>query len=192
MADLRLKCLGFNVGNITLGVQATEQDVYFVQSAKALFMSLDACKGLKPVSENFPHIPTAVAHVRIMEGAAHASVQLPPRPISLPFPLLEEHTTCLENWLLQHFSSATFNTTRTPLPMMEGKPHRIHLTPGAIPCTCHTPASVPKYWEKEVQAQLDEDVKCGVIEPVLSGQPTEWCACISGGCQEVRTATPHS
>lgn len=82
----------------------------------------------------------------------------------------------LEEWLLHHFSTTAFSTMRKPLPVMKGKPHRIHLAPGVVPYACHTPASVPKHWEDEVKAQLDEDVKRGVIESVPEGEPTEWCA----------------
>ncbi|XP_064106806.1 uncharacterized protein K02A2.6-like [Macrobrachium nipponense] len=37
-------------------------------------------------------------------------------------------------------------------------------------------AAIPKHWEEEVKAQLDEDVWKGVIDPVLVGDATEWCA----------------
>lgn len=57
---------------------------------------------------------------------------------------------------------------------MEGKPHRIHLSLGAAPYSCHTTASVQKHWEDEVKAQLDEDVKRGIIKPVLAEEPREW------------------
>ena len=60
--------------------------------------------------------------------------------------------------------------------MMAGKPHHIHLTPGAKPHACHTPATVPKHWEEEVKLQLEEDVKRGVLQPVPSGEAAEWCA----------------
>jgi len=59
---------------------------------------------------------------------------------------------------------------------MEGEPHHIHLVPNAVSYACHTPASVLKHWEDEVRAQLEEDIKRGVIEPVPAGEPTEWCA----------------
>ena len=60
--------------------------------------------------------------------------------------------------------------------MMADPPHRIHLVPIATLRACHTPATVPKHWEAEVKAQLDKDVKRGVIELVPAGEATEWCA----------------
>ncbi|XP_064095668.1 dynein regulatory complex protein 9-like [Macrobrachium nipponense] len=52
---------------------------------------------------------------------------------------------------------------------MKGAPHHIHLREGAIPYACHTPIPVPKHWEADVKAQLDEDVKLGVIREVPAG-----------------------
>lgn len=59
---------------------------------------------------------------------------------------------------------------------MAGKPHQLHLIKNAQPYACHTPVPVPRHWEGEVKRQLDEDVARGVIEPVLVGETTEWCA----------------
>ena len=110
------------------------------------------------------------------DDAAAERAQPPDRPSAVPFPPREEHVQRLEGWLLQHFSASTFNTTRTPLPVMEGEPYHIHLAPGAAPYACHTPAPIPKHWEDKVRAQLEEDVRRGVIERVPAGEPTEWCA----------------
>lgn len=158
-----------------MGDRTTVQDTYFIQSAKTLFLSLDACKALGLVPKAFPHHTQAAAPILATVETARPPRQPPPKPASLPFPPLEEHVGLLEEWLLQHFSSTTFTTTITPLPVIEGKPHHIHLAPGATPHACHTPAPVPKHWEDEVRAQLEEDVKRGVIEPVPAGEPTE-CA----------------
>ena len=97
-------------------------------------------------------------------------------PTATPFPPHEKHEQRLEEWLLQHFSATAFNTTRNPLPVIEGEPHRIHLMPNAVPHACHTPASVLKHWEDEVKAQPEEEVERGVIEPIPAGEPMEWCA----------------
>lgn len=59
---------------------------------------------------------------------------------------------------------------------MAGAPHHIHHTPDARPYACHVPASVPKHWEAEVKIHLDMDAKRGDVEPVLTGEATEWCA----------------
>lgn len=57
--------------------------------------------------------------------------------------------------------------------MMTGEQHVIHLLPDAKPYTCHTPAPVPRHWEVEVEKQLDEDMRKGVLEPVPVGEVTE-------------------
>lgn len=59
---------------------------------------------------------------------------------------------------------------------MAGAPPHIHLAPGAHLFACHVPASVPKHWEAEDKAQLEEDVRWGVMEPVPTGKATEWCS----------------
>lgn len=55
VADLLLKCLGSCVCNITLGGRSTQQEIYFLHSAKSLFLSLDTCKELGLVPDGFPH-----------------------------------------------------------------------------------------------------------------------------------------
>lgn len=175
VANLPLECMGTIKCRITMSGHATVQDTYIIKSAKTLFLSLDTCKALKLVPEKFPHHVQAASPLSAAVQTSQPRL-LPPRPASPPFPPLEEHVERIEQWLLRHFSSTTFNTAKTPLPVMEGKPHHIHLEPGATPYACHTPAPVPKHWEDEVKAQLEEDVRRGVIEPVPAGEPTEWCS----------------
>ena len=176
VADLPLQCLGSHRCLISLGGLVAEQDVYFIPSAKSLFLSLSACKELGLVPASFPHHSQPAVQALVAESAVPELDQSPVRPETIPFPPHEEHVGRLEEWLLQHFSATAFNTTRNPLPVMKGEPHHIHLSPNAVPYACHTPASVPKHWESEVKAQLEEDIRRGVIEPVPAGEPTEWCA----------------
>lgn len=93
VADLVHKCPRSSVCSITLGSRLTEQDIYFVQSAKAFFLLLDVCKELGLVPENFPHNSVSGTHTQAVEGTAHAPTQQSTRPSSLPFPPLEEHVT---------------------------------------------------------------------------------------------------
>ncbi|KAK8374316.1 hypothetical protein O3P69_018358 [Scylla paramamosain] len=55
VADLPLRCLGSCRCDIYLGGHATQQEVYFVPSARSLFLSLSACKELGLVPAGFPH-----------------------------------------------------------------------------------------------------------------------------------------
>ena len=93
------------------------------------------------------------------------------RPSVVPYQPLEGNAGYLEQWLLQHFSSTTFNTECRPLRVMEGAPHHIHLKEDARPVACHMPAVVPKHWQAEVKQQLEEDFKVGMICPVSAGRP---------------------
>lgn len=58
---------------------------------------------------------------------------------------------------------------------MADPPHHIlyYQVPHRTPAT---PRGVPKHWEAEVKAQLDKDMKMGVIEPVPAGKDKDWCA----------------
>ena len=164
---------------IKCGGRSTTQDVYFMKTAKRLYLSLSACKQLELVPDSFPHHTHSIAPVNVETGSDEtptSSNLLPSRPSTMPLPPVEENIKRLETWLLHHFSSSTFNTAREPLPVMAGKPHHIHLAPHAVPYVCHTPASVPKHWEKEVKMQIDEDVRRGVLQPVPAGEATEWCS----------------
>ncbi|MPC54822.1 Retrovirus-related Pol polyprotein from transposon opus [Portunus trituberculatus] len=53
VTDLPLRCLGALACGITLDGRTTVQDTYFIQSAKSLFLSLDACKSrpTAPITE---------------------------------------------------------------------------------------------------------------------------------------------
>ncbi|MPC64894.1 hypothetical protein E2C01_059016 [Portunus trituberculatus] len=116
---------------------------------------------LELVHERFPH-HTVVAGAAAVTSDTQSAVTTPPRPSVLPLPALEENVPRLEEWLLCHFSGSAFDTNRSPLPVMAGKPHTIHLLPDAKPYACHTLASVPKHWEAEVKKQLDDDVRMGI------------------------------
>ncbi|XP_066969139.1 uncharacterized protein [Macrobrachium rosenbergii] len=178
-ANLHLKCLGSTLCTIEYKGRHTTQEVYFVKSSIDFYLSMDACKKLGLVPETFPNHAPFSDSAPTAASATHTSVEATDqsaRPSTIPFSPTEENITRLEDWLLAHFSSTTFNTEREPLPVMEGKPHRIHLLPNAVPYACHTPASVPKHWEKEVKAQLEEDIKRGVLQRAPSGEPTEWCS----------------
>ena len=112
-----------------VGGKTTTQDVYFyfVGTAKAHYLSLEACKSLGLIPDDFPHHSRAVATV----GGLHVTKDLRPRPSEVPLTPLEENVARLEEWLLRHSSSTVFNTSRSPLSVMAGAPHRIHLKPGA-------------------------------------------------------------
>lgn len=45
----------------------------------------------------------------------------------------------------------------------------------AEPTAFHSPIPVPIHWLDQVKADLDRDIRLGVIEPVPIGEPVTWC-----------------
>ena len=79
----------------------------------------------------------------------------PPVPTKLPFAAQGENRSKLQEYLLDYYSSSTFNTCEHQLlPMMQGPPLRLMVDPEAAPVTHHTPVPVPVYWQEEVKAGL--------------------------------------
>ena len=99
----------------------------------------------------------------------------PPPPSSIPFEPVEENVPKLEAWLLEYYSSSGFNVCpHQPLQKMEGKPLGINFKEGAEPKAIHTPVPVPYHWKNQVKADIDRDVRLGIIEPVPVGTPVTW------------------
>ena len=100
----------------------------------------------------------------------------PPPPTTLPYPATEANREKLEQYLLDHYRSSTFNVCEhQSLPMMQGPPLRLMIDPQATPKAHHSPIPVPLHWQEEVKAGLDRDVRLGVLEPVPVGEPVTWC-----------------
>ena len=164
---------------------STRQIVYFTDSTDRLFLSKQACVALQIIPTSFPTIGEAPPH----ESQCSTSSQppgpcdcprreMPPhKPASLPFPATAENRSKLEQWLLKYYKSSTFNVCEhQPLPMMSGPPLRLMVDPEAKPTAHHTPIPVPIHWQDEVKADLDRDVRLGVLEPVPVGTPVTWCS----------------
>ena len=100
----------------------------------------------------------------------------PPLPTTLPCLATEENVVKLKQYLLDYYSSSTFNTCKhQTLPMMEGSPMCLMIDPKAKPTAYHSPIPVPIHWQDDVKAGLDRDVRLGVLEPVPVGEPVTWC-----------------
>ena len=101
---------------------------------------------------------------------------VPPRPNSLPFEPIPENNEKMREWLLDRFSTSTFNTCpHSPLPCMTGPPLEIHIDKDAKPKACHTAAPIPLHWQDQVYKDLIRDEALGVIEKVPYGEPVTWC-----------------
>merc|ERR1712082_569074 len=81
------------------------------------------------------------------------------------------------SFIRQHFRNSAFNTCEhQALPKMAGPPLSMSFIEGAEPVAIHTPIPVAHHWKSQVKAELDRDVKLGIIEPVPAGTPTTWCS----------------
>ncbi|VDI05202.1 Hypothetical predicted protein [Mytilus galloprovincialis] len=103
----------------------------------------------------------------------------PPVPTSLPPGLkaTEEHVESLKEWLLDYYGATTFNVCEhQPLPLMNCEPLQLHVDPNATPVAVHKPALVPIHWQDKVYADLERDVRIGVLEQVSQNTPTTWCS----------------
>lgn len=115
-----------------------------MRTATGCYILLQACRELGLVHANFPHYTTVVGSTITGAGdtASESIDSTQPRPAPLPSPSLVENAPRLEECLLCHFSGPTFNTNRSPQPVMAGEPHVIHLLPNAKSYACHVPAFV--------------------------------------------------
>ncbi|XP_012943385.2 uncharacterized protein LOC106013107 [Aplysia californica] len=173
---LPLRISGTSPSNTKL---VTHQMVYFTTSTGRVFLSKQACLALGIIPPSFPIIGATSAAINSKDKPACGCSRRqspPPPPTSLPLPATEENREGLEQWLLDHYRSSTFNVCEhQPLPMMSGPPIHLMVDPDARPVAHHTPIPVPVHWQDEVKAGLDQDVRLGVIEPVPVGTLVTWC-----------------
>ena len=87
----------------------------------------------------------------------------------MPFPATEEFVIQLERWLLDKFT--TKFVTKDLLPLMNGKPHKIHISDKAVSYVAHSPIPVPCHWKEHVKKQQHEDVE--ILRKAPVGKPTE-------------------
>jgi len=101
----------------------------------------------------------------------------PSLPDSLPFPATPEYREQIELWIKDQFSNSAFNTCKhQKLQVMTGDPLKIAFNDDQNPVSVHKPIPVPHHWKDSVKSQLDQDVKLGIVEPVPTGTPTNWCS----------------
>ena len=161
----------------------TRQTVYISRNVKGLYLSESALKDLCLIDKDFPqiNISQAAANQMVADDDEQcdcvARTTTPERPEELPFAATAENIPKLKDWLLHAFSASAFNTcTHQPLQTMTGTPAGVKFKEGAEPYAIHTPIPVPHHWKKQVKADIDRDVRLGIIEAVPQGTPTEWCS----------------
>ena len=97
-------------------------------------------------------------------------------PERIPFPANTENRARLEEWIKEYYSDSAFSQCkRQAMPCTEGPPMRIHTDSNAVPLVVHKPIAVPLHYRAEVKANIDADVKRGVLEKVPPGVPVTWC-----------------
>ena len=160
-------------------VTETRQMTYVTNDSTNLFLSKTACIDLGMISCDFPTVGE-VTNSAITADSPQCNCPKrelpPPIPTKLPFPAIPENRQRLQEHLLDYYKSSTFNTCEhQPLPLMTGPPLKLRVDPDAKPVASHSPIPVPVHWQEKVKADLDRDVRLGVIEPVPVGEPVTWC-----------------
>ena len=164
--------------------RVSRQVVYISRNTHGLYLSERALRDLGAVGDSFPEPASSSAAASTPQprdgfapcGCPKRSA-VPEKPTSLPYPATEANRGKLEQWIRDHFAASAFNTCEhQPLQEMSGPPVNIHFLPDATPQAVHTPIPVPHHWKKQVKADLDQDVRLGIIEPVPEGTPTRWCS----------------
>ena len=161
----------------TGGNRSTKQMVYVTEDNDRMFLNKEACIKLGLISDQFPKI----GEMNVAEDEKLCDCprrqKPPPLPDKMPMAPTEDNVPALRKWLLEYYGSSTFNVCEhQTLPHMEGPPMRLHIDPDAIPKAVHKPRPVPLHWKAQVEAELERDVRLGVIERAPIGEKVEWTA----------------
>ena len=195
--------LGAAIMKLSHKDKSTRQIVYVTGSTRKMFLSREACADLGIISQGFPEStistlpslhperpytsPTPPAQLDNVDSngptpapqptcSCPRRTKPPPAPSSLPFPATPENRVKLQEYILKHYAASTFNTCEHQvLPLMDGPPLRLMIDPTATPSVHHSPIPVPLHWQDAVKADLDRDVRLGVLEQVPIGNPVTWC-----------------
>ena len=152
---------------LTQSGRETRQMVYISPKATKLYLSLSTCTDLGLIRDDFPRgQSTASIQDKQAKGttepslpaeppersqpkkepatarSCHCPDRAPPpqRPTTLPYHATEENREKLEKYLLEMYSSSTYNICEhQTLPMMSGPPLALHIDPKATPKTLPHP-----------------------------------------------------
>ena len=172
--------------------------VYVSEAISGFYLSCDTMMDLGIIPRDFPAVGSfwlddsdldhSVNLSAIQDGKEPSSsiehvscscpqrTSVPSRPDKLPFEPVSSNIAKMRQWLLDRYSSSTFNTCpHRPLQQMEGPPIEIHINDTAVPRVCHTPAPIPLHWQQQVREDILRDVALGILEEVPYGVPVTWC-----------------
>ena len=161
-----MTCKGSIKVNFKVEDYSTDQILYICDRVDRIYLSRDGCLQLNILPQSFPYpMKNEVNMVKDEEDQ-------PTR--QMPFPPTEENIDKLKEHLIQSFP--TVFEKSVPFKQMNCPPVHIHLKEDAKPYATHVPIPIPLHWKKEVKANIDEDVRLGIIEPVPTGEPVLWCS----------------
>ena len=158
--------------------------VYVSPCTSKFYLSRNALIKLSIIDKDFPSIGAASHVISAINTTDKPKkpcdciprVMPPGRPSKLPFKCVPENNEKMKEWLIERYSSSTFNKCKHQLlPSMTGPPLKIHIKPDAVPVAANKPTPVPKHWEGDAKEGLDTDTSLGVISKVPIGYPQTWC-----------------
>ena len=186
-----LGIIGSVMMRFQIGSRVSRQMVHISDNIRGLYLSETALKQLGVIHRDFPEseggcecascagvTPTSGCCTDDGAEVCMKRTETPERPQSIPFEPIPENVEKLEKWFLEYFASSAFNTCKhSPLQSMTGVPMKaIKKKDGASNPRWYTPIPVPFHWKKQVKADLDRDVRLGIIERVPQGEICEWCS----------------
>ena len=169
-------------------IRSTRLLCYVSSTMEKAFLCRESLVSLGIIAKDFPKAtamttPEATASIDCCEQVTcpcpKRQQEPPPMPTSLPNGLsaTEDNVEALKQWLLDYYGATTFNVCEhQPLPLMKCEPLRLHVDPNAVPVAVHKPALVPIHWQDRVYADIERDVRIGVLERVDPNTPTTWCS----------------
>ena len=176
ICNVKLALLGAVLVKLEANGLTARAMVYISKEETGLLLSQTVLKMLGFIKEDFPAKESMTSSSAKGCHCPKRAVT-PPLPTQLPCPATEENRAQLERFIKDHYKASAFNTCEhQPLQAMTGPPLDIVFKEGTDPVAVHTPIPVAYHWKTQVKAELDRDVKLGIIEEVPAGTPTKWCS----------------
>ena len=168
---------------IELEGRVTRQMVYISSQISGLFLSEESLKGLEVISKYFPQLPETLAATTCQDSMEDGGcscpkyANTPDRPAKIPFEPTKANKGKLEKWLRDAFAASSFNQcTHQEMRKLTGAPMEVRIKKGSVPYAVNSPIPVAHHWKAQVKADLERDVRMGIIEPVPQRMLTTWCA----------------
>ena len=94
----------------------------------------------------------------------------------------------LRRLIIQQYAQSGFNNCRIqPLGMMNtDSPLRLFVDPAVKPVAIHNNAIIPIHLKARVKADLDRDVRLGILEKVDINSPVKWLSRVANYDEEGR------